>query len=484
MKDPRVPLRTKIAFGVGDIYGGGSFNIINFLYAFYLANIVGIPTVYAAGILLIARIWDAVSDPLMGFLSDNTRSRFGRRKPYFMAGIPLILVSMIWVWYPLTTELLFWKVLFVGAGYIFYNTVVTLVMVPYMSFAAEITLDYYERNSLNTVRMIFSLASSLMCAILPLAIVREVSARTGSYTRGYLVMALVIGLIFALPYIAVILGTQERQAFSSAPPRKDWWRPMINSFRLKSFRKLVVLYLTIFVSLDIITASFQFFMTYVIKRPDEFAPVLAVLILVEIVAALFTAPVVKKTNKALATAAGCVLWIFAGLATLLIRAESPGYMIYLVAAVMGAAMAFPVVLLNSLFADVSDVGELFFGSRVEGTFSGVQTFVRKVASALANALFMLALGWSGFTAPLKRVEGLQEILIYQDQSPLVELTVRGTIAFVPLVLLSLGIGTALKWPISSDRHAETLLYLESQRKGEACDPALARRVEALKETVF
>lgn len=477
----RVPLGTKIAFGVGDIYGGGGFNIINFLYAFFLANVVGIPTYWAAAIMLAARLWDAVSDPLMGFISDNTRTRLGRRRPYFVAGIPLIVLSMAWVWYPLSTGSMALKVLFAASGYIFYNTVATIVMVPYMSMAAEISLDYYERNSINTVRMMFSLGSSLMCALLPLSIVKYVYSRTGSYASGYLAMAIIIGLVFALPYIAVVLGTRERADFSSAPPRRDWWTPMLHAFRVRSFRRLIAVYLAVFVSLDLITTSFQFYMTYVLKRPDEFAPVLGVLIVVEILAALLTAPVVRRTDKAVATIGGCALWMLTGLSTLLVGADSPGFAVYLVAAVMGVAMAFPVVLLNSLFADVADVGELFFGSRVEGTFSGVQTFVRKVASAGANAAFMLAIGWAGFMAPERRVDGLNEILVYKAQPDTLETAIRLTIAAAPLALLSLGIAAMLKWPITSERHAKILSYLEATRSGLKPEPALAAEVEALRD---
>lgn len=182
--------------------------------------------------------------------------------------------------------------------------------------------------------------------------------------------------------------------------------------------------------------------------------------------------------------AGCGLWILAALSTLLINDGSPGFGIYLVAAIMGAAMAFPIVLLNSLFADVCDIGELFYGSRVEGTFSGVQTFVRKLASAGANALFMLVIGWSGFVAPIKRIEGIREILIFQDQPHLLEQAVRFTIAFVPLVLLIIGILVASRWPISSERHKKVLEYLKYHRKGEECDPALTAEVEELRDTVF
>lgn len=480
----KVPFRVKLAFGLGDIYGGGSFNIINFLYAFFQANIVGIPAFWAAAIMMVARLWDAVSDPLMGFISDNTRSPMGRRRPYFAAGIPLILVSMVWIWYPASFDSMALRILFAAAGYLFYNTVVTVVMVPYMSLAAEITLDYYERNSLNTVRMVFSLASSLMCALLPLAIVRLVSERTGSYTAGYLAMAVSVGLVFALPFLAVILGTSERPDFAAAPPRRDWWVPMLEAFKVRSFRRLVLLYLTVFVSLDLITTSFQFYMTYVVARPDEFSLVLGLLIVVEIAAAVLTAPIAHRMGKRNAVILGCVLWMAAGLATLTVGPDSPASRIYLITAAMGVAMAFPVVLLNSLFADVTDVGELYFGSRVEGTFSGVQTFVRKVASAAANSLFLATLGWAGFVPPLRKVAGLSETLVYQAQNESFAAAVRSTIAFVPLVLLAVGVAVMVGWPISAERHAKLLAYLEARRRGEAPDPALAAEVEGLKATVL
>jgi len=147
-------------------------------------------------------------------------------------------------------------------------------------------------------------------------------------------------------------------------------------------------------------------------------------------------------------------------------------------------MAFPIVLLNSLFADVSDVGELYFHSRVEGTFSGVQTFVRKVASAGANAFFMLALGWAGFVAPIKEITGLQEKYIFQSQPRLLEYAIRGTIAFAPLLLLSIGIMVASKWPITSERHEKILRYLDAKRNNKVCDQSLAAEVENLRDTVL
>lgn len=479
----KVPFKVKLAYGLGDIYGGGSFNIINFLYAFFLANIAGIPPAWAAAVMMVARLWDAVSDPLMGAITDATRTRLGRRRPYFIAGMPLIVLSMVWIWYPAPFESLALRVAYVMAGYLFYNTVTTLVLVPYSSLAAEITLDYEERNSVNTVRMVFSLASSLMCAILPLGIVKAVSASTGSYASGYLVMALVIGLVFALPYIAVTLGVRERKDFQAAPSKDFGWRLMRDSLKVRSFRKLVVIYLAIFASLDLITTSFQFYMTYVIDRPGDFSAVLGILIVVEIIAALFTAPVAARLGKKAATMGGCALWILVGLATLLVSRENSA-LIYPIAALMGVAMAFPIVLLNSLFADVTDVGELYYGRRMEGTFSGVQTFVRKCASALANALFLASLGWAGFIQPIKTVTGLQETFVYQDQPEALELLIRGTIAFAPAILLGICLLVARDWPITAERHGRLLAYLEAKREGREPEAGLAAEMEALRGPVL
>ena len=82
-----VKLKNLIAYGVGDIFGGGSFLIINMLFLFFLTEVVGMRPLYAGLVFGIGKIWDAISDPLMGYISDNTRSKFGRRRLYFLLGI-------------------------------------------------------------------------------------------------------------------------------------------------------------------------------------------------------------------------------------------------------------------------------------------------------------------------------------------------------------------------------------------------------------
>ena len=91
----KVGMKTLVAYGMGDMYGGGAFMIVGMLFLFYLTEVVGLSPALAGMVFGIGKVWDAVSDPLMGYLSDRTRSRFGRRRVYFLAGIVPIALSFI-----------------------------------------------------------------------------------------------------------------------------------------------------------------------------------------------------------------------------------------------------------------------------------------------------------------------------------------------------------------------------------------------------
>jgi oligogalacturonide transporter len=90
----------KVAFGLGDIYGGGSMVVIGFYYLVFLTDVVRINPALAGTVILISKFYDSITDPFEGILTDRTRTRMGRRKPYLMAGIPLVFLSFFLMWYP------------------------------------------------------------------------------------------------------------------------------------------------------------------------------------------------------------------------------------------------------------------------------------------------------------------------------------------------------------------------------------------------
>ncbi len=160
-------LKRKLSFASADIFGGGSFNIINFLYPGFLALTVGLNAFYISLIMLIVRIWDAITDPLMGFISDRTKSKFGKRRVYLIFVSPFVLISFFLLFYPYNFSLVSIRFVFVLLSYILFATVQTMIMIPYYSLSSEISSDYQERASFNSYRLGFSIFSSIICVAVP-----------------------------------------------------------------------------------------------------------------------------------------------------------------------------------------------------------------------------------------------------------------------------------------------------------------------------
>ena len=98
---PQMTTPERIVFAAGDIFGGGGAALISVLYLFYLTDVIGIAPGYAGLALLIPKIWDAINDPLMGALSDNARTRWGRRRPFIAVGGSLLAFAMAAIWAPI-----------------------------------------------------------------------------------------------------------------------------------------------------------------------------------------------------------------------------------------------------------------------------------------------------------------------------------------------------------------------------------------------
>ena len=225
-------VKTKIGFGVGDIFGGGSMMIIGFYYLYFLTDVVLLSPALAGIAILVSKAWDAVTDPIMGVISDRTRTRFGRRRPYFLAGIVLIFLSFFAMWYPVDFTKEMHRFIYILVAYVFFSTVITMVMIPYNALVPELTPDYNERTSLTSFRIFFSGLSSLVCAVVPWEIVK---AFKPNIDTGFIVMATAFGLFFALPFIATFLTTRERPEFQQDAMPFSLKRTFIEPFKTPTF---------------------------------------------------------------------------------------------------------------------------------------------------------------------------------------------------------------------------------------------------------
>lgn len=198
--------REKLAYGYGDTGLSMSYTIISFFFLFYLTDVAGLHPGLAGGVVLIGKLWDAITDPLIGYLSDRTHSRWGRRRPYFLfSAIPFGLsFSLLWISVSIDNQLslFFYNALL----YLIFTTSYTLFAVPYVSLTPELTLNYDERTNLTAYRMAFSIIAGLIAVALPMTIVDHFD----NPQTGFMIMGAIFGLIIITSPLSVFFGTKER----------------------------------------------------------------------------------------------------------------------------------------------------------------------------------------------------------------------------------------------------------------------------------
>lgn len=484
-KQHSLPFRVKLAFGSGNIYSG-AINTYNFFYAFFMTDIIGLNAIYASTIVLITRIWDAVTDPLMGYISDHSYSRHGRRRVYFLAGIAPIFISFVMLWFPLRLSAQWQKYLFVLVGCLLFRTTYTMVMIPYHAMKAELSLDYQERNSVNLHCMLFATAASIVSLLVPLIL-------TGAFTqeprKAYIIFAIGLGLLFTFPWAGVYRVTKGRDRFTPAKKEKASLKEIFHSFSrpfsIWSFRVLAGIYLAVYVALDLMAMTIMYFINYCL--PAESGSLLNRLILpilIAFAAQLITIPLAlhisTKRSKSTVFLIGAALWA-PGL-VLLFGLQSGASFIYLVllSFLIVSGLSISMLMLGSMQADLTDVGELYSGRREEGAFSGIYLFMRKAASAFTQAGLLFYLGMAGYNRPGEQVvNGLYQP-IQQPQPPEVYTIIRLSVSIIPAILVLLAIILASQYSLDAQNHDKLNQCLEKRREGQRPDPYnLARLYRSL-----
>ncbi len=218
---PALPLRVKLAYGLGSAaYGIKDNGFAYFLLLFY-GTVVGLEPALAGTALLIALLVDAISDPVVGYWSDNTRSRWGRRHPFMYASALPVALCYFLLWQPpeLSNQGLFFYLL----GFaILIRTLITFFETPSSALMPELTRDYDERTTVQAWRHFFGWAGGALLAVFMFGflLVPTEKYATGTLNReGYEVYGLIAGgLIFIIILISA-LGTQSHVRIKDFPKR-------------------------------------------------------------------------------------------------------------------------------------------------------------------------------------------------------------------------------------------------------------------------
>jgi oligogalacturonide transporter len=403
-----------VAYGLGDLYGGGAFLLVSTFTMYYLVAVIGMNPILAGLIPGLGKIWDAVSDPLMGYISDRTRSRFGRRRVWFLAGIAPIFLSVSLIWLPvrLSSDLGLFAYYFLA--YLFFYTVSTMVLVPYGALSAEMAREFKDRNKLTGFRMFFSMLAALLAGTIPQLIINAFPDQR----TGHLVMGLVFAALFAAPWIITYLGTWDELApagVAGSPAEPGFIKNFASIFRNRSFRIHIAMYIFAYATMDVLMGWLKFYLADYLGKPGFLTIGLGSILLTQIAAIPVYIGIANRKGHAAAYRLGLGIMIVGMFGMYFHHPETPIALLILNCIVIGLGQSAAVLVPFQLLPFVADVDELITGRQRAGTYAGAMTLIRKlVQGAFVLPLLGLTLSLIGYLGPVPSrfsVDELQDFVM-------------------------------------------------------------------------
>ncbi len=469
LEPTKLSLSTKLAYGAGDLGTAITANVLAVFLLIFFTNVAGLEAGLAGSILLIGKVWDAFSDPVIGVLSDRTQSRWGRRHPWMIIGaIPFgIFFFLQWLVPHFSNEAaanhwgLFWYYVAIG---LLFHTCYTAVNLPYTALTPELTQDYNERTSLNSFRFAFSIGGSIVSLLLAKFIFDQFK---GDPVHQYLVLGAVCAVISVLPLYWCVFGTRkrvaeterQRQATHSADSL-PYPEQLKIAFSNRPFLYVIGIYLCSWFAVQNTVAVIPYFVKNWMGMTDaDFINVVIAVQVTGLIMLFVWSRVSEQVGKKAVYFMGMTLWIIAEVGLFFLKPGQVGLM-YGLAILAGFGVSTAYLIPWSMIPDVIELDELQTGQRREGIFYGFMVLLQKVGLAVGLFLVGQILQQSGFIAS---VAGQPEPT--QPASAL--WAIRLLIGPVPTIVLLLGLVLTYFYPITREVHAEILLKLKERQRNQA-----------------
>ena len=409
--DQRVPFRTKIAYGIGAIaYGIKENGYTTFLLLFY-NQVVGLPAGTVGLIVAGALIFDALLDPVVGFLSDRTHTRWGRRHPWLYASALPIGLSWALLWNPpqgSEATMLGW----LGVVAVLTRAAITMNEVPSLAIAPEMTPDYHERTAVLRYRYLFGWAGGLMMLMLAYGVFLPVMSGPEALT-GFSNYGVFGAVVMTLTVLISAIGTHREQAkpppVRIAPqPAAETVRQLKETLGNRAFVVLMVAGLFGYVNQGVGFAISQYNLNFVWQLSGGQLQLYALALFAGMVTMFFAVmPIVRllgKIRASMVLAVGSALFVCASYVLRLSGAfpeiGSPMLLpTFLALNTTGTALGIGALMIGaSMMSDVVEASEEQTGRREEGLFFAGTLLMQKASTALGIGIAGQILQWAQFPA--------------------------------------------------------------------------------------
>lgn len=456
---------SKCAYGFADIYGGGAFVIISTFFTVFLTKSLGMSTALAGTIPLIGKVWDAITDPLMGNIVDRTQSKHGAKRFYILIGSVISAITFLLMWIGIKGDSSTGQYIFYMLMYMLFSTGFTIVMVPYNALLPDMVEDYTIRSKFSGVRMVFSTFGAILAGLVPTLMIKD-----NKDASAYFKVACIFSVIFLICIIITFVGTWEKQK----PVQKIGpWESFVQSltvYKSRSFRLFIGIFLCGQGAADFVTGLAVYYIDDVLNAygGGNFTKLMGVILVSQFLGTIIFTPVMAKTSKKFPILVGFPIRIVATIALLFFSYEGAPFVAILgLSFVIGLGMAASSTTIYAILADLADVDELITSINRPGTCSAMATFVRKIATGLSSAIIGVLLAWVGYNEMFANAGLRQELAVQQG--------IARIYVFAPIVLMAFTIVFTVLFPMKR-KEFDVIKKEIARRKGEDSSKATEEEI--------
>lgn len=395
----RLSTPKKFAFGIGALGKDLCYAIVSTYLMYFFTDIVGLVPFFVGNLFLVARVWDAVNDPMMGFMVDNTRTRWGKFRPWILIGTLLNAVILLFLFRQpnLDGPALY---AYYSVIYILWGMTYTVMDIPYWSMLPSLSSTKAERDSMSVIPRIFASCAWLLIGAFGLKLVDQLGR--GNEAQGYSSLAMVIAVVFVLTILITVVFVRDRSSQEAAAGQQDGRITLMDAFHIIVGNDQLKVYIGVVLAYNMMVqlggGMALYYFKYVCGDENLF-PIFTTAASAAEIIALFAFPVLsrfmsKKQVFALASFTPAV-----GLITLLVAgvvAPTNIPLIILCGLLFKFGSGLTLGATTVMLADVIDYGEVKLGTRNESIVASFQTLLVKTASAVAGWLIGVGLTVVGY----------------------------------------------------------------------------------------
>lgn len=469
MTAPTEKLRpfTRLAYGAGELGPAMAGSTMIFFQFVFLTTVAGLRADLAGYVLLAGKLWDAFNDPLIGWLSDHTRSRWGRRLPWMAASALPFAVAFWLQWIVpgfLSPENQWGLFAYYVVVSVIYNTFYTGLSLPHSALTAELTHDYDERSRLTGFRMGFSLGGSVGGLVLKIVVFGLMAAAPAA--MQYSVFGAVVAALGVLAVAACIGGIWRpviaaEQVRNAIPPvaveapsgLAEQWKILLSN---RPYLMVCAIYLFSWLAMQFTAAILPIYVSAWLQQSAQTYSLLALAVqgTALLLIPLWSLATVRIGKKAVYLV-GMVFWLVAQGGLFFVQPGQAAF-VFALGIIAGFGISVCYLIPNAMLPDTIEYDELRTGQRREGVFYGFFVFLQKCALALGSAILGWILQASGYLST-----SAGETVAQPDSALL---AIRLLIGPLPALAILVGMFFAWRFPITKKKHAEILRQLVERRR--------------------